>query len=102
MRSSFRPIATGGRYLAAARAAFNLALSPARQSSSPWPRQPHVPIAISPLLTNGSTGVNLFFVLSGFVLSLPFAAGDRPLGTTRDWLSFYRRRALRLMPLFYV
>ncbi len=66
-----------------------------------WPADA-VPIAISPLLTNGSTGVNLFFVLSGFVLSLPFAAGDRPLGTTRDWLSFYRRRALRLMPLFYV
>jgi peptidoglycan/LPS O-acetylase OafA/YrhL len=48
------------------------------------------------------SGVNLFFILSGFVLFLPFASGDRPLDSTRDWLSFYRRRSLRLLPLFYV
>jgi peptidoglycan/LPS O-acetylase OafA/YrhL len=66
-----------------------------------WPYDA-VPIAISRLLTNGGSGVNLFFILSGFVLFLPFVSGDRSLDSTRDWLSFYRRRSLRLLPLFYV
>lgn len=66
-----------------------------------WPASA-VPVWASPLLTNGWTGVNLFFILSGFVLFLPYAAGERSMQTPRDRLGFYRRRALRLMPLFYV
>ena len=61
-----------------------------------------VPMAISPLVTNGWTGVNLFFMLSGFVLFLPYAGGNRPFASLADSLGFYRRRFLRLMPLFYV
>jgi peptidoglycan/LPS O-acetylase OafA/YrhL len=56
-----------------------------------------VPVAISPLLTNGSTGVNLFFILSGFVLFLPIVAGNRPLDGIADYLSFYRHRSQRLV-----
>ena len=66
-----------------------------------WPASA-VPVWVSPFLTNGWTGVNLFFILSGFVLFLPYAAGERSMQTPRDRLGFYRRRALRLMPLFYV
>jgi len=62
----------------------------------------NVPFALSPLLTNGWTGVNLFFMLSGFVLFLPYAFGDRPLASVADRLAFYRHRFLRLLPLFYV
>jgi peptidoglycan/LPS O-acetylase OafA/YrhL len=49
----------------------------------------------------GHTGVSLFFVLSGFLLSLPFlaeAAGGRRTSARQ----FFIRRALRILPLYYV
>lgn len=66
-----------------------------------WPAAA-VPVWLSPLVTNGWTGVNLFFILSGLVLFLPYAAGERSMVTAADRLTFYRRRFLRLMPLFYL
>ena len=48
----------------------------------------------------GATGVSLFFVLSGFLLSLPFvaeAAGGKPVRRA----DYYARRALRILPLYY-
>lgn len=50
----------------------------------------------------GESGVTLFFVLSGFLLFLPYArallfAGRWPLA-----LSFYVRRALRILPAYYL
>jgi peptidoglycan/LPS O-acetylase OafA/YrhL len=61
-----------------------------------------IDVPLSPLLTNGWTGVNLFFILSGFVLYLPYAAGERAMADWHDGFAFYRRRARRLLPLFYV
>lgn len=52
-------------------------------------------------LSYGWIGVQLFFVLSGFVLFLPIAQNRRRLETFGDCLAFYRRRAQRLLPLFY-
>jgi peptidoglycan/LPS O-acetylase OafA/YrhL len=52
------------------------------------------------LMLGGHTGVSLFFVLSGFLLALPFLAevdGRRRV----DRLTFYRRRALRILPLYW-
>lgn len=49
------------------------------------------------LLGNGWLGVDLFFILSGFVLHLPFARGH-----SLDFRTFYIRRARRLAPLFYI
>lgn len=49
----------------------------------------------------GHSGVNLFFVLSAFLLSLPFLAsgsGGPPVSLRR----YARRRALRILPLYYV
>lgn len=49
----------------------------------------------------GHTGVSLFFILSGFLLSLPFleeAAGGRRVDRGR----YFARRALRILPLYYV
>ena len=54
-----------------------------------------------PFLANGWMSVNLFFLLSGFVLYLPYAQGARRLETRSDLAAFYKRRWLRLMPLFY-
>jgi peptidoglycan/LPS O-acetylase OafA/YrhL len=49
-----------------------------------------------------STGVHLFFVLSGFLLFLPYARAlldGKPLPSARR---FYRRRALRILPAYWV
>jgi len=51
------------------------------------------------IFANGWLGVNLFFVLSGFVLALPF------LGKSASEIStgrYYKERLARLLPLFYV
>lgn len=62
-----------------------------------------MPTDVSPLyafVRAGHTGVSLFFVLSGFLLSLPFIDGarrGRPVSAGR----FYKRRALRILPLYY-
>ncbi len=48
------------------------------------------------------SGVDLFFTLSGFLLFLPYARailGGRPAPRA---LEFYRRRALRILPAYYV
>ncbi len=56
---------------------------------------------VYPWLTNqGFLGVGIFFVLSGFVLTLPFADGKRTLSTRSDVSNFYTARAMRLYPLF--
>lgn len=62
------------------------------------------PAVTGPLffLSYGWIGVQLFFVLSGFVLYLPFARGRARLDTAADWQRFYRRRAARLLPLYYL
>lgn len=49
-----------------------------------------------------STGVDLFFVLSGFLLFLPYVRAlldSSPLPSARR---FYRRRALRILPAYWV
>jgi peptidoglycan/LPS O-acetylase OafA/YrhL len=63
---------------------------------------PGIGIPITPLTSNGWTGVNLFFILSGFVLYLPYAQGRREMNGARAALAFYRHRFLRLMPLYYL
>jgi peptidoglycan/LPS O-acetylase OafA/YrhL len=58
------------------------------------------PSLVSALIFAGHTGVTLFFVLSAFLLSLPFlaeAAGGRRVSRA----DFYRRRALRILPLYW-
>ena len=58
--------------------------------------------AIDPLSSLGGTGVLLFFVLSGFLLFLPFARhmlAGAPRPSTRR---FFKRRALRILPAYYV
>lgn len=53
--------------------------------------------AVVALLFGGDAGVTLFFVLSGFLLSRPFLQGaPLHLGT------YFLRRALRILPMFYL
>lgn len=67
-----------------------------------WSAETLPPWWLSALLGNGWTGVNLFFLLSGFVLFLPYAADRQAMAELSGRLRFYRRRAMRLLPLFVV
>lgn len=57
-----------------------------------------LPLKLPELLTIGAHGVDVFIVLSGFVLSLPVFATGRDLNTA----NFLRRRATRILPPYYV
>lgn len=50
-------------------------------------------------VVNSQEAVSLFFILSGFVLALPYASGKRSISAWRDIAQFYLRRAKRLLPL---
>lgn len=52
-------------------------------------------------LAAGNTGVSLFFVLSGFLLARPFLHRIE-MGSPLEIASFYRARALRIIPLYYL
>ncbi|QCG93051.1 acyltransferase (plasmid) [Azospirillum sp. TSA2s] len=54
------------------------------------------------LLESGWLGVNLFFVLSGLVLYLPYAQGQRRMAGWQDASSFLKHRMARLLPLYYL
>lgn len=53
------------------------------------------------LLTNGGLGVEIFFVLSGFLITWILLAEYRTSGQIR-LKDFYQRRAARLLPAFYL
>jgi peptidoglycan/LPS O-acetylase OafA/YrhL len=48
------------------------------------------------------SGVDLFFTLSGFLLFLPYARAILDGKTGPNAWKFYRRRALRILPAYYV
>ncbi|WP_116145313.1 acyltransferase [Paraburkholderia sp. BL27I4N3] len=61
-------------------------------------------VTLTPLTVLGSSGwlgVNLFFFLSGFVLYLPYATGQRSFAGRRSLIGFYGHRARRLLPVYY-
>ncbi len=62
------------------------------------------PQSASPLrlLSFGGLGVPLFFIVSGFVLFLPYVRGKRRMTTRAALASYYGRRAARLLPLYYL
>ena len=52
------------------------------------------------VVSSGFLGVNLFFVLSGFVLYLPYATGTRRIDESGAIVRFFRHRLRRLYPLY--
>jgi peptidoglycan/LPS O-acetylase OafA/YrhL len=62
-----------------------------------------IPAVLSAIAFAGDTGVTLFFILSGFLLFLPYAKAL--LFDEAAWPSakqFYLRRALRILPVYYI
>jgi peptidoglycan/LPS O-acetylase OafA/YrhL len=53
---------------------------------------------ITPFFSGGWIGVDLFFVLSGFVLSWPYVGVQPP---RFEFKQFFRRRILRVVPAYY-
>jgi peptidoglycan/LPS O-acetylase OafA/YrhL len=60
------------------------------------------PSLFSALAFSGDTGVTLFFVLSGFLLFLPYAKSLLFDGTWPSVRQFYVRRILRILPVYYL
>jgi peptidoglycan/LPS O-acetylase OafA/YrhL len=60
----------------------------------------HDATALTSFVRAGHTGVALFFILSGFLLSLPFLA-EADGGKRQSRREYYLRRALRILPLYW-
>ena len=56
---------------------------------------------ISSILLSGASGVTLFFVLSGFLLFMPFAKSFLFDGKRPSTRTFYLRRVFRILPAYY-
>lgn len=67
-------------------------------AGSPPVRVEAIGLELTPLFSIGWIGVDLFFVLSGFVLVWPFIGHDARAFSFSD---FMRRRALRVLPAYY-
>lgn len=65
-------------------------------------RSPVFPDFLNNIAVIGWSGVNLFFILSGFVLFLPYASGIRTISSTIAVFSFFKKRSQRIFPLFFV
>ena len=56
------------------------------------------PLALRQIVSGGFTGVDLFFVLSGFILSWNYLGPEGIIGGNRH---FWRARAARILPVYY-
>lgn len=59
-------------------------------------------VDLTPLLGSGFRGVDLFFVLSGFLLSMPFLRADRENLRRPNLFRYALRRCRRVLPAYYV
>src|SRR5436190_12630168 len=57
---------------------------------------------LDPILTFGASGVELFFLLSGFLLFLPYAKSLLLDNTCPSLRRFYLRRIFRIVPAYYI
>ena len=67
-----------------------------------WVGALHAVPALDALVRNGYLGVDLFFLLSGFLLALPWIAHANEGLPPPSTAAFYVRRARRILPAYYV
>ncbi|HEY0232128.1 MAG TPA: acyltransferase, partial [Dokdonella sp.] len=58
-------------------------------------------INLTPAFSGGWTGVDIFFTLSAFLLSLPFVSWQMGLAPRPALGTFWQRRILRIFPAYY-
>jgi peptidoglycan/LPS O-acetylase OafA/YrhL len=58
--------------------------------------------AVAPVLAELKAGVAVFFVISGFLLYLPYARAIRDRAALPDWRAFAQRRFVRIVPAYWV
>lgn len=71
-------------------------------AGSPVLHLPFVDNDVTTVLANGWFGVDLFFVLSGFLLGLPFLRAVLEQGPQPRLAQFWLHRARRVLPAYYV
>lgn len=70
--------------------------------ADPWLAWIDSAIATRVVVRNGMLGVDLFFLISGFLLVLPWLRHHAAGLEAPSALAFYRRRADRILPAYYV
>lgn len=58
--------------------------------------------ALAPVVAELKAGVAVFFVISGFLLYLPYARASRAGRALPAWRGFARRRAVRILPGYWI
>ncbi|MCX6484649.1 MAG: acyltransferase [Mycobacterium sp.] len=67
-----------------------------------WQASPRLKDGLAPLFDAGAQGVDLFFILSGFVLTWNYLDRMGPHWSTRDSLHFLWLRLSRVLPIYLV
>ena len=62
----------------------------------------HIPLLVERLLLSGGHSVDIFFVLSGFILALTYQNWFSTTVTSDSYLKYLRRRFARIYPLHFV
>lgn len=70
--------------------------------ADPWIELIKAAKPIHTIVGNGYLGVDLFFLITGFLLMLPWWRRSLQGGPAPSARDFYRRRALRIVPAYYV
>ncbi|MBV8324703.1 acyltransferase [Chryseobacterium sp.] len=62
---------------------------------------PHLPLG-DILFSKGSIGVNIFFVISGFIMAFTTRKKDFSINTSKEIALFFKRRIIRIVPLYFL
>jgi peptidoglycan/LPS O-acetylase OafA/YrhL len=82
-------------------AALSVVIQHIRFSPSDWYGEPRLPDTIGRFFINGTDAVNLFFVLSGFLITYLLLAERQNTGSV-SVRGFYLRRILRIWPVYFL
>jgi len=81
---------------------FHYALVLDARFADPWIAASEAWLAAKVVVRNGMLGVDLFFLITGFLLVLPWLRHAADGGAAPSATAFYRRRVRRILPAYYV